>query len=58
MPQRRALGEAGERIFADTPLIGEMVERVIRLGQSEARNDEWLARGRRRVPVRVSCAPL
>lgn len=58
LPQRHALGEGCARLFAETPLIGEMVERVIRLGQSEARNDEWLARGRRRVPVRVSCAPL
>ena len=58
LPQRRALGEVCAGLFAETPLIGEMVERVIRLGQSEARNDEWLFRGRRRVPVRVSCAPL
>jgi two-component system nitrogen regulation sensor histidine kinase GlnL len=58
LPQRRALGESCAQLFAETPLIGAMVERVIRLGQSEARNDEWLTRGRRRVPIRVSCAPL
>lgn len=58
VPQRRALGETCARLFADTPIIGEVVERVLHLGQSEARNDEWLARRRHRIPVRVSCAPL
>ena len=58
VPQRRALGEICAQLFYDTPLIGEMVDRVIRLGQSESRTDEDLMRGRRQVPVRVSCAPL
>jgi two-component system nitrogen regulation sensor histidine kinase GlnL len=58
VPQRRALGEPCARLFQDTPLIGEMVDRVIRLGQSESRTDDGLVRGRRRIPVRVSCAPL
>ncbi|HSP98481.1 MAG TPA: ATP-binding protein [Candidatus Dormibacteraeota bacterium] len=58
VPQRRALGEPCARLFPDTPLIGEMVDRVIRLGQSESRTDEGLMRGRRQVPVRVGCAPL
>lgn len=58
LPQRRALGESCARVFADTPLIGEVVDRVIRLGQSESRTDEGLVRGRRRVPVRLTCSPL
>ena len=58
VPQRRALGEPCAELFHATPLIGEMVDRVIRLGQSESRTDEDLTRGRRQVPVRVSCAPL
>jgi two-component system, NtrC family, nitrogen regulation sensor histidine kinase GlnL len=58
VPVKRALGELCAEIFQDTPLLKEVVDRVIRLGQSESRTDEWLTRGRRSVPVRVSCAPL
>jgi PAS domain S-box-containing protein len=33
LPQRRALGERCEQVFAETPLISEMVQRV----QAQAR---------------------
>lgn len=58
LPQVRALGMSCDDLFCDTPLIREMVERVMRLGQSESRTGEWLMRGRRQVPVRVTCSPL
>ena len=58
MPAKRALNASCPELFPDTPLIREVVDRVVRLGQSESRTDEWLARGRRGVPVRLSCAPL
>src|SRR5215470_14814009 len=52
-PQRRVLGEPCQRVFADTPLIGEMVARVQTQGQSEARSEEQLMRRDRAIPVRV-----
>ena len=58
LPQVRALGTSCAELFADTPLIREMVDRVMRLGQSESRTDDWLMRGRRQIPVRVTCSPL
>lgn len=58
MPQRRALGASCEEVFAETPLIAEMTRRVLALGQSEARSEESLVRGRRSVPVRITCLPL
>lgn len=57
-PQRRVLGEACERVFAETPLIADMVERVQAQGQSESRSEEQLVRGRRCIPVRITCLPL
>jgi two-component system nitrogen regulation sensor histidine kinase GlnL len=56
--QRRVLGEACEHIFAETPLIAEMVTRVQAHGQSESRSEEQLVQGRRRIPVRITCLPL
>ncbi len=58
LPQRRVLGAPCARIFAETPLVSEMVQRVQALGQSEAHNEAWLARRRRSVPVRLTCTPL
>lgn len=58
LPQGRALGARCAELFADTPLLRDMVDRVMRLGQSESRTDEWLVRGRRQIPVRVTCSPL
>src|SRR5215468_4305612 len=57
-PQRRVLGEPCQRVFADTPLIGEMVARVQAQGQSESRSEEQLVRRDRVIPVRVTCLPL
>ena len=57
-PQRRVLGEPCQRVFADTPLIGEMVARVQAQGQSESRSEEQLVRRDREIPVRVTCLPL
>jgi two-component system nitrogen regulation sensor histidine kinase GlnL len=58
LAQVRALGATCAELFSDTPLIREMVDRVMRLGQNESRTDEWLWRGRRQIPVRVTCSPL
>ncbi len=58
LPQRRALGSAADAVFAETPLIAAIVQRVTTLGQSESRNEEWLVRNRRAVPVRITCSPL
>jgi two-component system nitrogen regulation sensor histidine kinase GlnL len=58
LPQGRVLGEACEQVFSETPLIPEMVRRALGTGQSEARNDERLMRGRRNTPVHVTCLPL
>jgi two-component system, NtrC family, nitrogen regulation sensor histidine kinase GlnL len=57
-PRRRVLGEACEQVFAETPLITEMVKRVQRQGQSESRSEEHLRRHRRSTPVRITCLPL
>ncbi len=57
-PQRRVLGEPCERVFAETPLITDMVSRVQSQGQSESRSEEHLVRRRRAIPVRVTCLPL
>ncbi len=57
-PQRRVLGEPCERVFADTPLIAEMIAHVHAQGQSESRSEEALVRGRRSIPVRITCLPL
>jgi len=58
MAQGRVIGERGELVFADTPLIAEMVNRALTLGQSEARSEEHLMRGRRSAPVHITCLPL
>jgi two-component system nitrogen regulation sensor histidine kinase GlnL len=58
LPQRRALGDACERVFADTPSIVAIVARVQTQGQGESHSDESLQRRGRRVPVRVTCLPL
>lgn len=58
LPQGRALGERDTHVFADTPLVAEMVTRAIALGQSEARSDEHVRRGRRSIPVRITSLPL
>lgn len=58
LPQRRALGATCEEVFRETPLIGEMSRRVLAHGQSEARSEESLTRGRRQLPVRITCLPL
>jgi len=56
--RRRVLGEPCQRVFAETPLIGEMVTRVQTQGQSESRSEEQLVRRDRVIPVRVTCLPL
>jgi two-component system nitrogen regulation sensor histidine kinase GlnL len=58
LPQGRVLGEACEAVFGETPLIPEMVRRALAAGQSEARSDERLMRGRRNTPVHFTCLPL
>jgi len=58
LAQGRVLGERCEDVFSDTPLIGEMVGRALSSGQSEARSDEQLVRGRRAAPVHITCLPL
>ena len=58
LPQRRALGERCEQVFAETPLISEMVQRVQAQGQGESRGEEHLIRRDRRLPIRVTCLPL
>jgi two-component system, NtrC family, nitrogen regulation sensor histidine kinase GlnL len=57
-PRSRVLGEPCERVFADTPLISEMIMRVQAQGQSESRSEEHLHRYRRSTPVRITCLPL
>jgi two-component system nitrogen regulation sensor histidine kinase GlnL len=57
-PRRRVLGEPCEHVFAETPRITEMVQRVQRHGQSESRSEEHLLRHRRSTPVRITCLPL
>jgi PAS domain S-box-containing protein len=57
-PQGRVLGEVCERVFAETPLIADMVTRVETQGQSESRSEEHLVRHRRSIPVRITCLPL
>ena len=57
-PQVRVLGEPCERVFAETPLIADMVTRVETQGQSESRSEEQLVRHRRSIPVRITCLPL
>ena len=58
VPQGRVIGERCDSVFAETPLVGEMVARALALGQSEARSEEQFHRGRRSAPVRISCLPL
>ena len=58
LPQRRVHGAACERVFSETPLVAEMVQRVQALGQSEVRSEEWWVRRRRSTPVRLTCVPL
>jgi len=57
-PRGRVLGERCAQVFAETPLIAEMVARVQSQGQSESRSEEHLVRQRRGIPVRVTCLPL
>src|SRR5262249_28670185 len=57
-PQGRVVGEPCERVFAETPLIADMVTRVETQGQSESRSEEHLVRQRRTIPVRITCLPL
>lgn len=57
-PRGRVIGEPCARVFADTPLIGEMVARVQAQGQSESHSETQLVRARRSTPVRVTCLPL
>ena len=57
-PRGRAVGERCERLFAETPLIAEMVGRVQAHGQSESHSEAQLVRGRRSIPVLVTCLPL
>jgi two-component system nitrogen regulation sensor histidine kinase GlnL len=57
-PRGRVLGEPCARVFGETPLIAEMVARVLAQGQSESRSEEQLHRRERSIPVRVTCLPL
>lgn len=57
-PQRRAAGEDCQRVFADTPQITEIIDRVQAQGQSESRGEEHVMRSGRRMPVRIICLPL
>jgi two-component system nitrogen regulation sensor histidine kinase GlnL len=58
LPMRRVLGEPYAGVFAETPLIAEMVEHVREQGQSESRSEEQFVRRRRTTPVRITCLPL
>jgi two-component system nitrogen regulation sensor histidine kinase GlnL len=57
-PQGHVLGELCERVFAETPLVTDVVRRVLEHGQSESRSAEHLMCRRRTIPVRVTCVPL
>jgi len=57
-PQRRVIGEPCDHVFAETPLITDMVMRVQSHGQSESRGEEQIVRHRRSIPVHITCLPL
>ena len=57
-PVRRVLGKTCDEVFAETPLITDMVTRVQAQGQGESRSQESLVRHRRSIPVHISCLPL
>jgi two-component system nitrogen regulation sensor histidine kinase GlnL len=57
-PESRVLGLPWLRLFPETHLIGEMIDRVQRLGQSESRSEEQIQLRGAGVSVRVTCLPL
>lgn len=57
-PQSRVLGVPWPRAFPRTDLIGEMIDRVQRQGQSESRGEESIEFRGASVSVRITCLPL
>jgi two-component system nitrogen regulation sensor histidine kinase GlnL len=57
-PHAKALGQPCARVFPQSPLISEVVERVRENGQSESRSEETLLRRGKQVPVRITCLPF
>lgn len=58
VPRGRVLGRPCSDVFAASPMIGEMLERLEQTGQSESRGDAEMRCGERLVAVRVTCLPL
>ncbi len=58
LPQARVLGQPCAQVFAQTPLLAQLVSRVQAHGQSESHGDELLHRPGRSIPVRITCLPL
>ena len=58
VPAARVVGEPCAQLFARTPVLAEMVQRVLESGQGETRGEEELRRRDRTVPVRVVCLPV
>jgi two-component system nitrogen regulation sensor histidine kinase GlnL len=58
IPQARVVGLPCTEVFASTPFVGEMVQRVHDTGKSEAQGEARLHRRGRRIPVRIGCLPV
>jgi two-component system nitrogen regulation sensor histidine kinase GlnL len=57
-PRGWVLHQPCGRVFAQTPLVGEMTAHVQETGQSESRSEEQLFRHGHPLPVRLTCLPL
>lgn len=58
LPHGRVLGQPFGGLFADSPLLADMVRRVRDTGQRESRREESLRWRFRTVPARITCHPI
>jgi two-component system nitrogen regulation sensor histidine kinase GlnL len=58
VPQARVVGQPCADMFAATPYVSEMVQRVHDSGKSEAQGEAELYLRGRRIPVRIACLPV
>lgn len=58
LPAAQVLGRRCADVFADTTLIGTIVQRTRTSGQTQSCGEEALIVSRHTVPVRLSCSPI
>jgi two-component system nitrogen regulation sensor histidine kinase GlnL len=58
LPQHRVIGQPCASLFAETPLIDEMVRHVQSTGMSESQGEAQLQQRGRSLGVRIACLPV